>query len=156
MNTLTLKFKKILPNAKLPTQAHLCDAGFDLYAVEDVTLRPHQVVKVRTGLALADMPERTISGTANLYLQFLGRSGLATKGVCVLGGVIDPTYRGELIVIMCNVSSEVLGIKSGDKCAQFIINQIITNSGCDLVDIKESFEETATARGTGGFGSTGA
>lgn len=150
--TPTIKFKKIHPNAKLPTQGNPGDAGFDLYCVEGFRLYPGDTVAVSTGLLLADMPSQ-MEGS-DIYLQIEGRSKLAKKGVFPLGGVIDATYRGEIVVLLtynASADREMLEFKAGDRIAQFVIRKIVTN-----VSFEESEEVTETVRGADGFGSTGA
>lgn len=158
---LQLKFKKTHPNAKLPTQGKPGDAAFDLFCVEDFTLASGETKLVSTGLVLADMPLHYDG--SHIQLQIKGRSGLASKTIFPLGGVVDATYRGELKVILYNgnqpkennwgniVIPPPFSFKAGDRIAQFVIERIIT----DAV-MEESEEVTETNRGSSGFGSTGA
>jgi dUTP pyrophosphatase len=166
--SISIKFKKVHPEAKLPTKGKPGDAAYDLYCVEDVSLFPGETKKVRTGLQLADMSLE--DGNDLLFLQIEGRSGIASNGVYPLGGIVDAIYRGEIQVILHNgnpltyewdpntdkwsVSCEDkrhLYFKSGDRIAQMIIRR----TPKDVV-IEETEEVTETSRGASGFGSTGA
>jgi dUTP pyrophosphatase len=84
------------------------------------------------------------------WANLRGRSGLAyKKGVSILGGVIDHTYRGEYGVVFYNTGDEDVEIKKGDRVAQVIIAPVAT------AEIEEVFELTDSVRGSGGFGSSG-
>jgi len=132
--------------ARVPTKAHHDDAGFDLVAVETVSLaaRGGRGV-VATGLAFA-IPE----GCAGLVLP---RSGLAMKhGVtCVNApGLLDPGYRGEVKVALVNLDPEHdYVIHTGDRVAQLVIVALAP------VSFRESAELPPSTRGDGGFGSSG-
>lgn len=149
-----LKFKKLHQDAKLPTQAKKGDVGFDLYSVQPISLKQGQTSLISTGLQLADFPSND-SGGNSLYMQFLSRSGLASKGIVCLGGVIDATYRGELKVILHN-TGEWRQFAAGERIAQFVIAKVVTNDDFHTVLLEESEEVTSTARGADGIGSTGA
>jgi dUTP pyrophosphatase len=175
MNNMQIKFKKTHPNAILPKQGKLGDAGFDLFCVEDFRLRPGERQLVSTGLQLADMPAGIFGSHFSFFLQIEGRSGLAAKGVIPLGGIIDATYRGEIKVILQNLnqqrhgsifsetvdrdlSEKTVSFKAGDRIAQLLIRVIVTSDGRDLagdVEMLEADDVTETARGDAGFGSTG-
>lgn len=153
---MEIKFKKLVPNAKLPTQGKPGDAAFDLSCVEDFCLLPGETKAISTGLVLADMPARYMDGSS-VFLQFEGRSGLALKGVFPVGGIIDATYRGELKVILHNGNHQVplYTGKAGDRIAQLIVRKIVTNDFSNSVKMTEVEEVTETVRGADGFGSTG-
>lgn len=119
------------------------DAGFDLPAKEDFTIKPGELKIVPTGIYL-DIP-------SGLYGQILGRSGLATKGIIILGGVIDPGYRGEVKVVMYNAGQEELFFEAGDRIAQIVFVKIY-NSPVVLVTGREWLSRSV--RGANGFGST--
>ncbi len=91
-----LPYIKTDPRAIEPTRAHDHDAGLDLYALEDLTLRPGEVKKVKTGIHIALVHEQV-----GLYWD---KSGRASKGLTILGGCIDGPYRGELEVVVSNVN----------------------------------------------------
>jgi dUTP pyrophosphatase len=139
-----IKAMKLREDARLPRYAHTGlygDLAADLYAVENVTLAPAATIGVPTGIAL-EFPS-----THGALVE--DRSGLAVRGVTTLAGVIDPGYRGEIKVVVTNLSSISVEIKAGDRVAQLRIVQ----------RIEAEFEEVAALaeapRGAGGFGSTG-
>ncbi len=140
--TLILKIKRLTEDAKIPNCAHPGDAGLDLYATEDVTLVPNERKAVPTGIAM-EIPD----GYAGLMWD---KSGLSIKhGLKTLGGVIDSGYRGEVLVGIINLSGEEYTIRKGEKIAQMIIQKKET------IEVEEASELSETARGEGGFGSTG-
>jgi dUTP pyrophosphatase len=129
----------------LPVYAKRGDAGLDLRASEAARIAPGERRLVPTGLAIA-IPE----GHAGFVLP---RSGLAMqKGVTVLNapGLIDSGYRGELKVLLINHGAEVIGIERGERIAQLVIQPVV--DAC-LVEVERLPD---SARGVGGFGSTGA
>jgi dUTP pyrophosphatase len=141
--TRELKFLRLHPAAKLPTRGSRQAAGLDLYSIEDVTLEAGGGrAAVRTGLAVA-IPE-------NFYGRVAPRSGLAVNyGLDVLAGVIDSDYRGEIVCALVNHGREALTLAAGQRVAQLIVEAIVTPDPvwADALD--------ETARGAGGFGSTG-
>ena len=137
----TLPAKRLDPRATLPTRAHHDDAGLDLYVLEDLTLAPGEGGMARTGIAVA-VP----AGHVGLIAD---RSSLAKRGLKTVGGVIDAGYRGELGVILWNLSGQKQKLSAGDRLAQLLIVPIATPAVVEL----EALDETA--RGAGGFGSTG-
>jgi dUTP pyrophosphatase len=139
---LTIKIKRLREDAKIPQYAHPGDAGFDLYAAEDVTLAPNERAGVSTGIAM-EIPE----GHVGLIWD---KSGLSIKhGLKTLGGVVDSGYRGEVMVGIINLSDAEYTIRKGEKVAQMIIQRKET------IAVEEVESLSDTARGEGGFGSTG-
>ncbi len=137
-----LRFKQLDPRATLPKRGSALAAGLDVCSIEDLSVGPKQRVMVRTGLAVA-IP-------SGFYGRIAPRSGLAAKnGLDVLAGVIDSDYRGELCCLLYNTSDEPINLPAGSKICQLIIEQIITPEAAWANDLDE------TARGAGGFGSTG-
>lgn len=138
---------KRLPHAEglaLPAYATEGAAGMDVVAAEDVTLAPGARHAVATGLALAIPP--------GFEVQVRPRSGLALKhGITVPNtpGTIDSDYRGELKVILINHGSEVFAIQRGDRIAQLVLAPVTRAGWLEVEQLDE------TARGAGGFGSTG-
>jgi dUTP pyrophosphatase len=132
--------------ARMPARAHADDAAFDLYADESLVLEPGRRAKVRTGVALA-LP----AGSAGLVLP---RSGLAARhGISVVNGpgLIDPGYRGEIMVILLNTDpAQPFAIAPGDRIAQLLI---LETAAPRLIEAAGELD--ATSRGAGGFGSTG-
>ena len=142
---MTLRFRKVHPDAVLPSYAHPSDAGMDVRSVEDLTIAPGKRALVHTGLVMLLPPK--------YEAQVRPRSGLALKsGVTVLNtpGTIDSGYRGEVGVILANFGDTDFQVKKGDKIAQIVIAPVTQPEIVETDFIDE------TDRGTGGFGSTGA
>jgi dUTP diphosphatase len=142
---MKIRIKRLREDAFLPAYAHgaLEDAGLDLQAVEEKTLRPGAPQLVATGLAIELPP--------GYEAQIRPRSGLALKHAITLPNspaTIDPGYRGEIRVIMLNLGSEDYTIRRGDRIAQMIIARYET-AEWELGELGDS------RRGTGGFGSSG-
>lgn len=142
----TIRVKKLSPNAILPTYGSAEAAGADLYAcLEDaVSIAPGEVYWVPTGIAL-EVPK----GCAGLIYA---RSSMGVKrGLAPANkvGVIDSDYRGEIRVVLLNHSNQVQTVSPGERVAQLIITPVLTPA------YEEVKELTDTARGEGGFGSTG-
>ena len=144
---MELKIKKLKDNARIPKRATDGSAGMDLYACipEVLTLAPQQLTVIPTGIAI-ELPDNTCA--AFLY----ARSGLGVKhGICLSNGVgvIDSDYRGEICVGLCNVSGKPYTIEPNERVAQMVIAPVLTPA---IVEVDELSD---TARGAGGFGSTG-
>ena len=138
----TLRFKQLDPRAILPSRGSSFAAGLDIYSIEDLTIGPRERATVRTGLAVA-VPH-------GFYGRVAPRSGLAVKqGLDVLAGVIDSDYRGELCCVLYNTSPAYMSLPAGSKICQLIIEKIITPKAAWAENLDD------TARGAGGFGSTG-
>ena len=138
---------KRLPHGEgleLPRYATQGAAGMDVLAAEDVTLAPGGRHAVATGLSVAIPP--------GYEIQVRPRSGLALKhGISVPNtpGTIDSDYRGELKVILINHGGEPFAIHRGDRVAQLVLAPVTLAEWDEVGDLDE------TARGAGGFGSTG-
>ena len=138
----TLRFKQLDPRAVLPKRGSALAAGLDVCCIEELAIEAKQRVMARTGLAVAIPP--------GFYGRVAPRSGLAAKnGLDVLAGVIDSDYRGEIVCVLYNTGDETIKLPAGSKVCQLIIEQIITPEATWATDLDE------TARGAGGFGSTG-
>src|ERR1043165_2735846 len=138
----TLRVKQLDPRAILPRRGSALAAGLDVCSIEEINLAPKQRVMARTGLAVA-IPQ-------GFYGRVAPRSGLAAKnGLDVLAGVIDSDYRGEVCCVLYNTGAEAINLPAGSKICQLIVEQIITPEAEWAMDLDE------TARGAGGFGSTG-
>ncbi len=140
-----LQVKRLDPAARLPQRATAGSAGYDLCANEGVVIQPHQVARVKTGIAVA-------IGDPGLAGFVYARSGLASRhGIAPINcvGVIDSDYRGELQVPLTNHSDTPFEIQPGDRIAQLVLAPVCTP------ELREVPELDSTARGTGGFGSTG-
>jgi len=144
---LKVPFRRLRPEAKVPDRAYAGDAGYDLAAAESVVLAPGERAVVRTGIAIA-VPD----GYAGLVLP---RSGLAVRhGISLVNapGLIDPGYRGELIVSLINHDrEETFEVETGMRIAQLVL---VRAAEARFVSV-ELLEEGADGRGEGGFGSSG-
>ena len=128
----------------LPVYATSGAAGMDVVSAEDVTIAPGARHAVATGLAMAIPP--------GFEIQVRPRSGLALKhGITVPNtpGTIDSDYRGELKVILINLGSEPFEIRRGDRVAQLVLAPVVQAGWVEVDELDD------TARGAGGFGSTG-
>lgn len=140
-NIEVIEILRQTPEARLPVRAHADDAGLDLFALEDVNLPAGAGRKVRTGIALA-IPPKHVG-------MICDRSSMAAKGVKTAGGIIDSGYRGEVQVIVWNISGQAIQIRHGEKVAQMLVIPIATPAVQEVTQLSE------TTRGEGGFGSTG-
>ena len=164
---IKLKAKRLSDTAKLPTYGSEKAACADIYCdlrvdkcidmnpanvdfkhmeysgdcFDRVHIAPHETIKLPTGWAFQP-PE-------GYMLQILQRSGLASKGLIPLGGILDEDYTGEVIVIMLNTTDKYLSINNGDRIAQMAIRPYYQG------EFEEVDELDETERGDGGFGSTG-
>lgn len=145
---MEIKIQKLYEDAEIPTYGSILSAGMDLYAHlgehEMLLIKPHETIKVGTGIA--------IEPPVGYFGAVFARSGLATKqglrpANCV--GVCDWDYRGEYIVALHNDSEEEREVRNGDRIAQLVFLPYITG------EIKVVDELSDTERGDGGFGSTG-
>ena len=141
---MEIKFVKLTPTARIPEYAHPTDIGMDLFSDEDCIIPAGQRYLVSTGLKMMLPP--------NTEGQVRSKSGLALKyGLQVLNspGTIDTNYRGEICVILNNVSKTDYHVEKGQKVAQLVVCPFYT---CDIV---ETTQIDTTDRQDGGFGSTG-
>jgi dUTP pyrophosphatase len=149
---MKIKLKTANASVRIPVYAHGADAdaGMDLYADETVYLVPNEPLLVKTGLSIELPP--------GYEAQIRSRSGMALKqGVIVLNapGTIDPSYRGEIgVILMWNgykqVGNQSLMIEKGTRIAQMVVAQY------EEIEFQTAEALSSTDRGTGGFGSTGA
>ena len=142
----TIKIKKINPKAIIPQKNSLSAAGYDLYAntAEEVEINPQETILIGTGIAL-EIPEGLVG-------LIYARSGLATKeGLAPANkvGVIDPDYRGEILVSLFNQSNKTRKITPGQRIAQLVFMEVPQTS------LEEVAELNPSKREAGGFGSTG-
>lgn len=138
----TLCVKRITDTSKLPTKERDSDEGYDIYSNEDITIPNGQTRKISTGII-------SYVSDDDYWLQVESRSGLSCKGLFVIGGIVDSSYRGEIGVIMANLSGEDYNIKQGNKIAQMVIR------AHKSMPINEVEEVSIGERGTNGFGSSG-
>ena len=151
MTITNVEIEKIHEDAKLPEYAHgfFEDAGCDLFATEDALVIEQHTVAIPTGLRIR-LP-------AGVQAEIRSKSGLASKGIVVANspGTVDPGYRGEIKVLLHNNNrystsySKSHEVKKGDKIAQIVFMPYIAAT------FKETIVDTDSARGEGGFGSTG-
>lgn len=140
---LKLKVKLLNENAKLPEKSYDSEnqLGYDIFTINDYILYPGNSVIVETGIA--------VEPPTGFGLEIRNRSGLSTKGITYLGGEIDNSYRGEIKVIMINLSNTRYDIHKGDKIAQLLPRKIYN------FKVEEVKELSETIRGDKGFGSSG-
>ena len=144
---MELRVKKLHPEAKLPTRGSEQAAGYDLYASFDegrIEIPPNGTAKISTGLCI-EIPD-------GYFGAVFARSGLASKeglrpANCV--GVCDSDYRGEYLVMLHNDTDEPRTVLSGDRIAQLVVLPYLSVTFTEVDELSE------TARGAGGFGSTG-
>lgn len=148
---------EVMEGGKLPTKAHQTDAGWDLYATDDITIYPGQVMKHPLNIKM-ELPTGT-------WAEITSKSGLGSKGLLVYAGVIDEAYRGIPHVVFTNLwviekvdeegfplmRTTPIVIKKGEKLAQLIMSPYSPNFYITQVDKVD----TNTDRGAGGFGSSG-
>jgi len=148
---------QVLADGKLPSKVRKTDAGFDLFATEDITLFPGQSGKTPLNIRMK-LPQGT-------YADIVTKSGLGSKGHQVRSGIIDEEYRGVVHVIHANVNiistiddqgfplmrTDPIVIKKGEKIAQMIFHPYSPEFFIEQVD----FVDINTSRSEGGFGSTG-
>lgn len=142
---MEIKIKKLYEDSQIPTRGSEYAAGYDLYAHEGATIKPHETAKIGTGVAI--QPPKDTFGAV------FARSGLATKqglrpANCV--GVCDYDYTGEYIVALHNDSNEERTIGAGERIGQVVFIPYVNVSFVEVDELEE------TERGAGGFGSTGA
>ena len=142
---MKVRVKRLHPEAKLPAYAHgpLEDAGLDLCALADTLLDPNVPAVIPTGLAFEIPP--------GFEAQIRPRSGLALRHAITLPNApatIDPGYRGELKIILLNLGLSPYQVHAGDRIAQMVIAR------CEAVEWEEG-DLADSARGAGGFGSSG-
>ena len=138
--------KKFDKNIKLPTYKTSGSSGMDLvaYIKNKITINPGKTAMIPTGIAIA-IPK-------NYEIQIRPRSGLAAKkGISVLNtpGTVDSDYRGEIKIILINLSKKSFVVKSGDRVAQMVLCPITKGKLQEVKNLPK------TVRGKGGFGSTG-
>lgn len=138
---VSFKVKKLAANGILPTKQSSSDAGIDVYTNESHTLKPGETYMFSTGIAV-EFPKG--------YVALLwDRSGLGSKGIHRLAGVIDSSYRGEWKVVLVNLTKKPYAIKGGDKVIQCVIQKF------ESVRVKEVKKLSGTKRAASGFGSSG-
>lgn len=141
---LYFKVKLLYPDALAPKRANPTDAGLDIFSYENCALNPNEIRLVKTGFS--------ISTPTGYEAQIRSRSGLCLKkGIIVLNapGTIDSSYRGEVGVILMNVSKNGYFISKGDRIAQMVLNKVFLDNPTIVKELDK------TNRDNNGFGSTG-
>ena len=140
---LRVRFKKLVPEAQMPTYSHIDDAGMDLFASKPATVWAYHKAIISKGIAM-EIPE-------GYFGMVRPRSGLAvTKGITATSsGVIDSGYRGEIKVLLHNLGTQRYDISIGDRIAQLLILPVLH------AVLEETSELSTSTRGTKGHGSTG-
>jgi dUTP pyrophosphatase len=140
-----LLVKRLDPELPLPRFAHLGDAGVDLHSADTITLAAGARGVVGTGLAVA-IPD----GYVGLVTPRSGTAVRAGLSMVNTPGIVDSGYRGEVRIVLINLDpSEPIAIERGDRVGQLVIVPVAT------VDVVETDELPESARGEGGFGSSG-
>merc|ERR1711939_411702 len=141
-STQSFLVQKLKPNAQIPKRGSDRAAGYDLFSAAEAVVPARGKALISTGLCIA-VPEGT-------YGRVAPRSGLASKFMIDVGaGVIDADYRGEVRVLLFNLSDSDYKVTEGDRIAQLILERIVTPDAVEVESLTE------TLRGAGGFGSTG-
>ncbi len=135
------------PAARLPEVAHPGeDLGYDVFALEAVTLPSRGQARLRTGIAVE--ARHPITGEP-LGLLVRDRSSMASRGITTTGGVIDAGYRGEIQILLANLTDEPVAIAAGHKIAQMIPVPVLTGAVTAVPTLADS------TRAEKGFGSSG-
>lgn len=141
INTISIKFKRLHPDAKIPLIGSTFAAGFDIYSIEENTILPGETKAIRTGLSF-EVP----CGKAMFIWD---RSGMGFKGIHRFSGLLDSDYRGELKVVLHNSTKEPYMIRIHDRIAQGVIQDYYRPKFIETDSLRD------TKRDQGGFGSTG-
>lgn len=139
---MKIKFKKLDRRAVLPVYAHEGDSGMDVRCVDKVIICPRETIKVSTGLC-AEIPH-------GYEIQVRPRSGLSKDGVFAVFGTVDEGYRGEIGVILYNSNIHSVVFEALSRIAQLVLAPVVR---AEIEETEDDLSETA--RGKGGFGSTG-
>lgn len=143
-----LPVKRLTTTSILPTRGSDQAIGLDLYA--DVEAYGRSAIRINAGCRFAVSVGIAVAIPHGFYGRVAPRSGLAAKqGIDVLAGVIDEDYRGEMFVLLLNTSQTIFMVNHGDRIGQLILERAA------IMPVIEVGELPDTARGTGGFGSTG-
>jgi deoxyuridine 5'-triphosphate nucleotidohydrolase len=141
-----LCFEKMHPEAIIPKKEHDDDAGYDVFAFDAHTIQPMKQALVSTQIKMHMPP--------GVYGRIASRSGLAVKfGIEVGAGTIDRGYRGDIKVLLHNLSDQTYSVAKGDKIAQIILTPYLSVPVKEVPSLNDIFGNTA--RGAKGFGSSG-
>lgn len=146
-NIIAVKFIRLNKSAQVPRKGSPEAAGWDLFSCDATTLPPASPTpsKVNTGIALEFPPN------SGVYARIASRSGLASRGIVIEGGVVDPDYTGPICVLLRNYGNETYHMAAGTRIAQLVFEKFANN-----IVLEETFTHNReTIRGHCGFGSTG-
>lgn len=158
-----VKIKLLNDKAKLPSVSE-GNVGYDIYSTENIILECNSVTKISTGLSFCSDMGYTILNTDDEdgktigvvpFFKIEGRSGMSLKGVFPVGGIIDPSYRGEIGVVLVNLSGKKYEISEGDRIAQLVCYHTLSPLDNSQVIFVTSNDIKQSDRNTNGFGSTG-
>jgi len=144
MDNITVKIQRMSPLAKIPNYQHLGDSGADICSIINYSLKPFEKKAISTGLKV-EVPK-------GYEMQVRSRSGLAlNEGIFVLNspGTIDSGFRGEIQIILMNISDKNFEITIGQRIAQIVLSPVY------FARFEECNHLEKSSRGTQGFGSTG-
>lgn len=137
-----LRVRRLSDDSFLPKRGTPYAAGLDLFSPVNVTINPGERLLIKLDISI-----ELENGT---FGHILPRSSLSLKnGIHVGAGIIDSDYRGNVGVLLFNLSSDIFQVNRGDRIAQLIVKRY------EMVEPEEIFESSSTERGSGGFGSTG-
>ncbi|MDA3802929.1 MAG: dUTP diphosphatase [Patescibacteria group bacterium] len=136
-----IKVERLNSEAKIPIKANKSDAGFDLFATSYYSITPYGQDLVGTGIKI-ELPD-------NYAALIWDKSGLASQGITTMGGVIDSGYRGEIKVVVKNLSEDMFNIVPGQKIAQLLIQEV------PKFKLEEGVVNNKSQRGENNFGSSG-
>lgn len=122
----------------IPNRAHFDDAGADIYMLNDGTIEPNETLVIHTGFGL-DLPNGTMA-----YMQV--RTSMAKKGLMIAQCAIDAGYKGQIHLIIHNLSKDIISWKAGDRLANLIVLNVL---------LPEFVQDLGQTREDGAFGSTG-
>jgi dUTP pyrophosphatase len=142
LKLMDISVKALCVDAIIPSFGTVNSVGADLYALHGGDIAPGATVMIPTGLSMTP-PD-------GYFIKIESKSGLATKGLFVIGGIIDPDYRGDITVILHNSSGSVFSYADAQK-----IGQMVLYPYCKTPAFAITEDLGETARGDGGFGSTG-
>jgi dUTP pyrophosphatase len=149
-SSIKVKITKITENAKIPERAYSTDSGLDLYSSIDIEIPSKEIRLIPTGIAI-ELPESIYTYKA-VEAQVRSKSGLALNhGIMVLNspGTIDNSYRGEIKVIVMNVSEDSFFVTQGSKIAQLVLTEVLLPQIIEVDALRQGL------RDKNGFGSTG-
>ena len=146
-------YRKTLENAFAPERAHNDDMGFDLRTPEPFTLFSQQIKTIDLGVSIQFNDLSYLEHPKHEWLMvgsFLkGKSGLASRGLIVLGGVVDGGYTGPIKAVLFNAHSAQISFSRGDKICQLVPILTVRGSAVEVTEVEKR------DRGSSGFGSTG-